>query len=172
MNQSLHAMKQSVLVQLLLYTAACVLQARSLSYKSTDVKDALSHLEAETSDHFPPNTTEVDEDGYDALTHLDQLSLVTHYAGLGYNIIRGNPEGDFNRGGIDPGIKTTRVIFAHTYEMGKRAFYLGRAMELPDQVKFHEVQSCASSNSVNAYSGRKSYMKELETSVSVGGMAT
>ena len=80
-------MKQSVLVQLLLYTAACVLQARSLSYKSTDVKDALSHLEAETSNHFPPNTTEVDEDGYDALTHLDQLSLVTHYAGLGYNII-------------------------------------------------------------------------------------
>ena len=63
------------------------------------------------------------------------------------------------------------MIFAHTYEIGNKAFYLGRAMELPDQVKFQEVQSCASSNSVNAYSGCKS-MKELETSVSVGGMPT
>ena len=49
-----------------------------------------------------------DRHEYDALTQLDQLSLVTHYAGVGYNIIRGNPEGDFNRGGIDAGIKVTR----------------------------------------------------------------
>ena len=165
-------MKQSVLIWVLLYYTACVLQARSLSHKSTDVNDVLSHLEAEISNHFPPNTTLVDEDVYDALTQLDQLSLVTRYAGLGYNIIKGNPEGDFNTGGIDPGIKTTRVIFAHTYETGNKAFYLGRTMELPDQIKFHEVQSCASSSSVSAFSGRKSYMKELGTSVSAGGMAT
>ena len=168
-------MKQWLLVHVLLY-AACALhdQAHSLSQKSSDVKDVLlqreSHLEGEKSNYFPPNTTEVDEDGYDALTQLDQLSLVTRYAGLGYNIIRGNPEGDFNRGGIDPGIKTTRVIFAHTYRMGNRAFYRGGVMEVPDQVKFHAVQSCASSQSVDAYSGRKSYMKELETSVSAGGI--
>ena len=53
MSQGLHTMKQSLLVQLL-HTAACVLQTCSLSYKNTDVKDALSHLEAETSNHFPP----------------------------------------------------------------------------------------------------------------------
>ena len=179
MDQNLYAMqkqlsvkKSLLLVEVLLYTA-CVLHAHSLSYESTDIEEALlqqgSHLEAKTAEHFPTNTTEIDEVEHDALAQLDHLSLVTRYAGLGYNIIRGNPEGDFNRGGIDPGIKTTRVIFAHTYRMGKRAFYLGRTMELPDQIKFHEVQSCASSHSVNAYSGRKSYMKELETSVSVGG---
>lgn len=167
-------MKKWLSVQVLLHTA-CVLQAYSLSYKSTEVEDALlqqgSHLEDETANHFPSNATEVDEDEYYALTQLDQLSLVTRYAGLGYNIIRGNPEGDFNRGGIDPGIKTTREIFAHTYQMRNRAFYRGRAMELPDQMKFHEIQSCTSSHSVKAYSGRKSYMKELETSVSVGGIS-
>ena len=38
---------------------------------------------------------------------IDRLSLVTRYAGIGYNLVRGNPEGDFNRGGIDPGIRTT-----------------------------------------------------------------
>ncbi len=164
-------MKQILLIQLLLYIAACVFQARSLSYKSTDVLlQQGSNLEAKTFDHFPSNITEVGEgDEYDALTQLDRLSLVTRYAGLGYNIIRGNPEGDFNRGGVDPGIKTTHVIFAHTYEKGNRAFYLGKAMDVPDQVKFLEVQSCASSHSVNAFSGRKSYMKELETSVSGGG---
>ena len=179
MDQNLYAMqkqlsvkKSLLLVEVLLYTA-CVLQAHSLSHESTDIEEALlqqgSHLEAKTAEHFSTNMTEIDEVEHDALAQLDHLSLVTRYAGLGYNIIRGNPEGDFNRGGIDPGIKTTRVILAHTSRMGKRAFYLGRAMELPDQIKFHEVQSCASSHSINAYSGRKSYMKELETSVSVGG---
>ena len=163
---------------------ACILQV--CSYKSTEVEDALlqqsgSHLEAKVADHLPSNMTAVDKydsaheyvllpsSGEDALAQLDQLSLVTRYTGAGYNIIRGNPEGDFNRGGIDPGIRITHVIFTHTYKIGKRAFYRGRAMEVPDQVSFHMSQSCASSHSVKAYSGRKSYMKELETSVSVGG---
>lgn len=104
-----------------------------------------------------------------AQEQIDQLSLVTRYTGTGYNLVRGNPEGDFNRGGIDPGIRTTNEIFSHTYTMGKKAFYLGRAMDVPDQVKFHMTHSCAASQSVQAYSGRKSYMKELEKSVSVSG---
>lgn len=49
-----------------------------------------------------------------ALEQLDQLSLVTRYAGTGYNLIKGNPEGDFSYGGVDPGIKTTHVIFSQT----------------------------------------------------------
>ena len=104
-----------------------------------------------------------------ALEQVDQLSLVTRYAGTGYNLIKGNPEGDFNYGGIDPGLKVTNVIFTHTYARGKKAYYRGRAMQVPDQVNFHMSQSCASSHSVQAYSGRKSYMKELETSVSISG---
>ena len=105
-----------------------------------------------------------------AQEQLDMLSLVTRYAGTGYNLVRGNPEGDFNKGGVDPGIRTTNFIFTHTYAMRKKAFYRGRAMDVPDQVNFHMSQSCASSHTVQAYSGRKSYMKELERSVSVSGM--
>ena len=104
-----------------------------------------------------------------AQEQIDKLSLVTRYAGTGYNLVRGNPEGDFNRGGIDPGIKTTNVIFSHTYTMRKKAYYLGRGMDVPDQVQFHMTQSCAQSQSAQAISGRKSYMKELEGSVSVSG---
>ena len=162
-----------------LLCTACVLQAhssRSYSYRSAELEDALlqqgSHLNAEITKHFPSlNMTVLDEYEYDALAQLGQLSLVTRYAGLGYNIIRGNPEGDFNRGGIDPGIKTTREILTHTYKKGRKALYQGRAMEIPDQVSFYMSQSCASSHSIKAFSGRKSYMKELESSVSVGGMS-
>ena len=104
-----------------------------------------------------------------ALTQFNQLSLATRYAGTGYNLIKGNPEGDFNYGAVDPGIKTTNEIFTHTYRNGKRVYYLGKAMQVPDQVKFHMSDSCAASHTVKAYSGRKSYMKELESSISVSG---
>ncbi len=46
---------------------------------------------------------------------VNSASLVTRYAGMGYNLLQANPEGDFNRGGVDPGIKTTRFVFKHTY---------------------------------------------------------
>ena len=50
-------------------------------------------------------------DSYDpmAVMELDELSLVTRYTGMGYNILMANPEGDFNRGGVDPGIKINKV---------------------------------------------------------------
>ena len=44
----------------------------------------------------------VSTDNENALEQQDLLSLVTRYAGVGYNIIKGNPEGDFDRGGVDP----------------------------------------------------------------------
>lgn len=46
---------------------------------------------------------------------IDELSLVTRYDGMGYSTQQANPEGDFYRSGINPGIKTTRFIFNHTY---------------------------------------------------------
>ena len=38
----------------------------------------------------------------------DALYPITRYAGMGYNYLQGNPEGDFNIGRKDPGIKSTR----------------------------------------------------------------
>ena len=169
----------------MLIALAILLQVSSLllasAGDSTVAKDALLHqavLKKETT--LQSNeTTGLKKDDLAALLQsddelaqeqIDRLSLVTRYAGTGYNLVRGNPEGDFNRGGIDPGIMTTYEIFTHTYAMGKKAFYRGQAMDVPDQVNFHMTQSCAASHTVKAFSGRKSYMKELERSVSVSGV--
>ena len=135
----------------------------------SDVGDILAEEKTLSEAIIQSNPSALDNYLEDALAQLDQLSLVTRFTGTGYNIVEGNPEGDFNRGGVDPGVKTTNVIFAHTYSNGKKAFYQGRAMDVPDQVNFHMSESCASSHSVQAYSGRKSYMKVLDRSVSVSG---
>ena len=110
-------------------------------------------------------------DSYDpmAVMELDELSLVTRYTGMGYNILMANPEGDFNRGGVDPGIKSTRFIFKHTYNDEKEAFYRGKVVQVPDQVAFHMSQSCASKESSSAYSGETSYKKELSVNVEASG---
>ena len=99
----------------------------------------------------------------------DQLSLVTRYAGMGYNALMANPEGEFSRAATNPGIKTTRFIFNHTYCNGNRAIYRGTAMQVPDQVAFHTINSCASVATANAYSGQTSYKRKLSESVDISG---
>lgn len=100
----------------------------------------------------------------------DQLSLVTRYAGMGYNALMANPDGEFARAAVDPGIKTTRFIFNHTYCRGTQVIYRGTAMRVPDQVKFHGINSCASVATARAYSGQTSYKNVLSHSVDISGM--
>ena len=100
---------------------------------------------------------------------IDELSLVTRYTGMGYNALQASPEGDFYFGGIDPGIKTTRFIFNHTYSERKRAFYRGQEMPVPDQVEFHINQSCVMRGTTNAYSGQTSYKDELSMNIETSG---
>lgn len=107
-----------------------------------------------------------------ATAQYNQLSVVTRYVGNGYNLIRGNPEGKFNLGGVDPGIKSTREIFTHTYAKGRQVYYRGRSVQVPDQVSFRASESCAAEHTTRAYTGRKSYMKELQLGVSVSGKYT
>ena len=102
-------------------------------------------------------------------SQLDMLSLVTRYAGMGYNLLMANPEGDFYHAGIDPGIKMTRFIFKHTYSHGSQVFYSGNSLQLPDQVIFHELNSCAQSETTNVYSGQTSYKKELSVNTETSG---
>ena len=73
------------------------------------------------------------------LMQADALSTVTRYVGVGYNLLRGNPEGDYDRGGIDPGIKITKHILKFTYDQGKQAFYRGATNNLPDQVQIPAI---------------------------------
>ena len=102
----------------------------------------------------------------------DQLSLVTRYAGMGYNALTANPEGEFSRAAVNPGIKTTRFIFNHTYCNGNQAIYRGTAMQVPDQVVFQTINSCASVATTSAYSGQTSYQRKLSASVDISGIAS
>ena len=98
----------------------------------------------------------------------DALSLVTRYVGVGYDLIKGSPEGEFNGGGGDPGIKITRHIFDFTYDRNRKAFYMNQAMSLPDQVNFLASSNCAETKEQQAYSGAKSYQRDLSHSVKAG----
>lgn len=98
-------------------------------------------------------------------TPLDQLPLLTRYAGMGYNALQANPEGDFYLGGINP----TRFIFNHTYCQRKQAIYNGQAMNVPDQVSFHAAASCSRFDTTDAYSGQTGYKNELSRNVDASG---
>ena len=98
----------------------------------------------------------------------DALYPITRYAGMGYNLLRGNPEGDFELGGKDPGIQNTRWIFNLTYLMGREGYYGGTTVAIPDQVNFQPTQTCMAHSSTRAYSGQTSYQKELERNVNAG----
>ncbi len=82
---------------------------------------------------------------------INAASVITRYAGMGYNLLEANPEGDFNRGGVDPGIKTTRFIFQQTFStpQANNIYYRGQRMAVPDQVTFHQSQACVLSTSTN-----------------------
>ena len=98
----------------------------------------------------------------------DALYPITRYAGMGYNLLRGNPEGDFDIGGKDPGIQGTRWIFNLTYTMNKEGHYKGKTVAVPDQVEFQPRWTCASQSLTKAYSGQTSYQKELKRNVNFG----
>ena len=99
---------------------------------------------------------------------LDALYPITRYAGMGYNLLRGNPEGSFETGGKDPGIHNTRWIFNLTYTMNKEGFYCDKTVAVPDQVEFHPMEACASQSFTRTYSGQTSYQKELENNINLG----
>lgn len=99
------------------------------------------------------------------------LSLVTDFVAIGYNLLNGNPDGDFSRGGLDPGLRLTRRIFKLTYNRSKTIYYKGQSASIPDQVDFQHSPSCASGQRVNVYSGTASYQKKLSKNLNVGGDA-
>lgn len=98
----------------------------------------------------------------------DPLSGVTRYVGVGYNLLRGSPDGDFDRGGIDPGIHRNLVVFEFTYNEGKTA-YMNGPMSVPDQVNFQPSSSCSQNTKRTIYSGAKSYQKSLDFGLNAGG---
>lgn len=106
---------------------------------------------------------------YAEMMQNDKLSLLTLYAGVGYDLITGSPEGDFDVGGVDPGIKVTRKIFKMSYNKNKKAYYSNKALNVPDQVVFHATEACTSSDAVSIFVGEKSYQSALSVNVHAEG---
>lgn len=101
----------------------------------------------------------------------DQLTSVVRYVGVGYNLLKGSPDGDFELGGIDPGVRTTREIFDFTYNQvpKKEAYFIDAIVQVPDQVNFQPVASCSTQNKASVYSGEKSYQKSLNYGIDAKG---
>lgn len=102
----------------------------------------------------------------------NSINVVTDYISIGYNLLEGNPEGEFSEGGLDPGLNLARKIFKFTFEEEKTGAYHGQVVNIPDQITFKEVNSCASKESVKLFSGTKSYQEKLDIKVKVEGMVS
>ena len=104
---------------------------------------------------------------------IDDVSVqdedIFGFVGIGYDLLHGNPEGDYNLGGIDPGFKLARNIFKRTYDQNKKVTYEGREVLIPDQMDYQSVYGCSSVEVATAYSGAFSYQKKLSTNVDTSG---
>ena len=95
---------------------------------------------------------------------------IAYYMGVGYDLIKGNPDGDdFTTGGVDPGLRL-RYIFKLTDNSGTTLSPVSGVW--PVQVGYSPpVHACSSVNEVNAFSGSQSYQSKLDVSVDAEGMA-
>lgn len=93
-----------------------------------------------------------------------------HFVGVGYNILKGNPEGgDLSRGGVDPGLLITRKIFKLTFQKHKKSTDLQYLV--PDQVSFapRSANSCQEREQKQVVRSTKSYQDELRVDVEASG---
>ncbi|KAJ8023274.1 hypothetical protein HOLleu_35640 [Holothuria leucospilota] len=86
------------------------------------------------------------------------------YIGVGYNLVKGNPEGGtLQNGGVDPGILPTRRILNLSYE--EEHFTADRRFKVPYEVQFSPRQSCVTETSISVFSGGQSYQRQLSVGV-------
>ena len=89
------------------------------------------------------------------------------FIGVGYDILRGNPDGDLSKGGIDPELKITRKILKLTWN--DRKLSVNKKYKVPDQVVFADRDSSAKETVQEVFSGTKSYQDKLKTVVKIDG---
>lgn len=91
------------------------------------------------------------------------------FIGVGYNVLRGNPEGgQWTRGGVDPGLLTTRKIFQLTWDTKKTT--VDQRYRVPDQVNFNYRAYCVKTTKNEVISGAKSYQDQLKVAVQAEGV--
>ena len=109
--------------------------------------------------------SEVDENVED-FAEAEVRPPIDNYIGIGYDLLKGNPEGDFTLGGLDPGLRL-RSIFKLTDAGGQPI--TSDSQNLATQIEYTPVHTCSSVHRVNAFSGGKSYQKKLDVNVDAEG---
>lgn len=90
------------------------------------------------------------------------------FLGVGYNILKGNPDGGMlSLGGVDPGLLSTRKIFKLTWDNKNTS--VDGLYRVPDQVVFVHRSSCVETTSNEVFSGAKSYQDKLKLDVEASG---
>ena len=82
------------------------------------------------------------------------------FIGVKYNLLRGNPEGKTEMGGVDPGLEITKKILKLTYDDGKA---------VPDQICYEPRQVCSVSKSAKIFGGTKRYQEKLNVDITAKG---
>ncbi|XP_068753813.1 uncharacterized protein [Montipora capricornis] len=86
------------------------------------------------------------------------------FLGVGYNILKGNPDGgQLSHGGVDPGLLSTRKILKLTWDTKKTS--VDGLYRVPDQVVFVHRSSCVKTTTNEVFSGAKSYQDKLKVDV-------
>ena len=93
--------------------------------------------------------------------HENPLGL--QFIGVKYNLLKGNPEGKFELGGLDPGLAITRKILKLTNDNGEA---------VPDQICYEPREGSAVEKTAKIFSGTKRYQEKLTRDITVGGKST
>lgn len=94
-----------------------------------------------------------------AVSYAAVLPEALHYIGVGYNMIRGNPDGNFwAAGGDDPGLLSTRkVLTLSSYDA------------VPAEVVYEHHDQCRNTHEFSFFSDPKSYQNKLLERVQSSG---
>ena len=87
--------------------------------------------------------------------------------GIGYNIIYGNPDGDDDLAGRDPGLKYNYQILDITYDEGKSVIIKDVEYCVPDQATTVSLTSCSYDEETYLFTGTASYQEVFSSMVSV-----
>ena len=95
-----------------------------------------------------------------ALIQAAPLPEGLRYIGVGYNLLKGNPDGNFwSAGGDDPGLLSTRKILTLS------------ADDVPTEIVYEYHDTCRKSNEFSLFYDPQSYQNKLMENIRSSGMS-